>query len=220
MLDFATARRMMVEGQVRTADVTDPRLLGAMLALPRERFLPASRAPLAYLDLDVPLSDGESDRRLLKPMVLAKLIQAADIVETDRVLDVGCGTGYSAMLLAALAGSVVGLEEDATLARRAETLLAEAAVANARIVSGPLALGAPQQGPFDVIVLEGAAELIPTALVDQLKNGGRLLCVLGRGPGGKAMLYRLIDGDFSGRPVFDAAAPLLPGFEKKLSFVF
>lgn len=220
MLDFATARRMMVEGQVRTADVTDPRLLGAMLALPRERFLPASRAPLAYLDLDVPLSDGESDRRLLKPMVLAKLIQAADIVETDRVLDVGCGTGYSAMLLAALAGSVVGLEEDATLARRAETLLAEAAVANARIVSGPLALGAPQQGPFDVIVLEGAAEIIPTALVDQLKNGGRLLCVLGRGPGGKAMLYRLIDGDFSGRPVFDAAAPLLPGFEKKLSFVF
>ena len=220
MLDFATARRMMVEGQVRTADVTDPRLLGAMLALPRERFLPASRAPLAYLDLDVPLSDGESDRRLLKPMVLAKLIQAADIVETDRVLDVGCGTGYSAMLLAALAGSVVGLEDDATLARRAETLLAEAAVANARIVSGPLALGAPQQGPFDVIVLEGAAEIIPTALVDQLKNGGRLLCVLGRGPGGKAMLYRLIDGDFSGRPVFDAAAPLLPGFEKKLSFVF
>ena len=220
MLDFATARRMMVEGQVRTADVTDPRLLGAMLALPRERFLPASRAPLAYLDLDVPLSDGESDRRLLKPMVLAKLIQAADIVETDRVLDVGCGTGYSAMLLAALAGSVVGLEEDATLARRAEILLAEAAVANARIVSGPLALGAPQQGPFDVIVLEGAAEIIPTALVDQLKNGGRLLCVLGRGPGGKAMLYRLIDGDFSGRPVFDAAAPLLPGFEKKLSFVF
>ena len=220
MLDFATARRMMVEGQVRTADVTDPRLLGAMLALPRERFLPASRAPLAYLDLDVPLSDGESDRRLLKPMVLAKLIQAADIVETDRVLDVGCGTGYSAMLLAALADSVVGLEEDATLARRAETLLAEAAVANARIVSGPLALGAPQQGPFDVIVLEGAAEIIPTALVDQLKNGGRLLCVLGRGPGGKAMLYRLIDGDFSGRPVFDAAAPLLPGFEKKLSFVF
>ena len=124
MTDFAAARRMMVDGQVRTADVTDLRLLAAMLELPRERFFPDDKASLAYLDLDVPVSaPGQPVRRLLKPMVLAKLIQAADIAETDRVLDVGCATGYSTALLAHLAGSVVGLEEDAALARQAADAL-------------------------------------------------------------------------------------------------
>ena len=105
MTDFAAARRMMVDGQVRTADVTDLRLLAAMLELPRERFFPDDKASLAYLDLDVPVSaPGQPVRRLLKPMVLAKLIQAAEIAETDRVLDVGCGTGYSTALLSHLAG--------------------------------------------------------------------------------------------------------------------
>jgi protein-L-isoaspartate(D-aspartate) O-methyltransferase len=220
MTDFAAARRMMVEGQIRTADVTDPRLLAALFELPRERFLPASRAPLAYLDIDVPLSEGEGGRRLLKPMVLAKLIQAAEIAETDRVLDVGCGSGYSTMLLAALAEFVVGVEEDATLSHQAQNMPAEARPANIKIVTGSLPLGAPKDGPFDVIMLEGAVEVIPATLVDQLKKGGRLLCVLGRGPASKAMLYRLIDGDFSGRPIFDAAAPLLPGFAQQPSFVF
>ena len=116
MTDFAAARRMMVDGQVRTADVTDLRLLAAMLELPRERFCPEDKASLAYLDLDVPVSEqGQPVRRLLKPMVLAKLIQAADIAETDHVLDVGCATGYSTALLTRLAGSVVGLGEDAAL---------------------------------------------------------------------------------------------------------
>src|SRR4029079_16420035 len=124
MTDFAAARRMMVDGQVRTADVTDLRLLAAMLELPRERFFPAEKAPLAYLDWEVPASNpGQPIRRLLKPMVLAKLLQAADIGETERVLDVGCGTGYSTVLLTHLAGSVVGLEEDANLARQAVAAL-------------------------------------------------------------------------------------------------
>ena len=119
MIDFVAARRMMVDGQVRTADVTDPRLLSAMLDLPRERFFPEDKASLAYLDIDVPVSEaGLPVRRLLKPMVLAKLIQAAGIAATDHVLDVGCATGYSTALLAQLAGSVVGLEEDRTLARQ------------------------------------------------------------------------------------------------------
>lgn len=220
MTDFAAARRMMVDGQVRTADVTDPRLLAAMLELPRERFFPEEKAALAYLDLDVPVSEaGGPVRRLLKPMVLAKLIQAAGIAATDRVLDVGCATGYSTALLARLVGSVVGLEEDPALARRATEALAPAGLTNATIVTGPLTRGWPQEGPYDLIVLQGSTEIAPVALFDQLKDGGRLVCVLGRSPG-KAMLYRRIEGELSGRPVFDAAAALLPGFAKRQEFVF
>ena len=221
MTDFATARRMMVDGQVRTADVTDPRLLAAMLDLPRERFFPEDKASLAYLDLDVPVSEaGGPVRRLLKPLVLSKLIQAAGISATDRVLDVGCATGYSTALLARLAASVVGVEEDANLARRAADALVGARLSNAKIVTGPLARGYPQDGPYDLILLQGSAEIVPPVLFDQLKDGGRLLCVLGRDPVGKAMLYRRIEGDLSGRPVFDAAAAPLPGFAKPQEFVF
>ncbi|MEJ2626234.1 MAG: rRNA adenine N-6-methyltransferase family protein, partial [Pseudolabrys sp.] len=122
MTDFAAARRHMVDGQVRTADVTDLRIIGAMQKIPRERFVPAAEAGIAYLDLDVPA--GEGGRRMLKPMVLAKLIHAADIADTDRVLDVGCATGYGAAVLADLAAEVVALEEDAKLAKTAKTNLA------------------------------------------------------------------------------------------------
>ena len=220
MVDFPALRRMMVDGQVRTADVTDPRLLAAMFALPRERFFPEEKAALAYLDLDVPVSEaGGPVRRLLKPMVLAKLLQTVGIAENDHVLDVGCATGYSTALLSHLAGSVVGLEEDAALARWAAEALARAGLTNARIVTGALSLGAPEGGPYDLIVLQGSAEIVPVALFDQLKDGGRLACVLGRGPG-KAMLYRRIEGELSGRVVFDAAASPLPGFAKPHEFVF
>ena len=144
MIDFAAARRMMVDGQVRTADVTDLRLIAAMLELPRERFFPEEKASLAYLDLDAPVSaPGQPVRRLLKPMVLAKLIQAAAITDTDHVLDVGCGTGYSTALLTHLAGSVVGLEEDAGLARQAADALSWAGLPNAKIVSGRWRAAAP-----------------------------------------------------------------------------
>jgi protein-L-isoaspartate(D-aspartate) O-methyltransferase len=220
MIDFAAARRMMVDGQVRTADVTDPRLLAAMLELPRERFFPEEKASLAYLDIDVPVNEvGQPARRLLKPMVLAKLIQAAGINATDRVLDVGCATGYSTALLAQLAASVIGLEEDPALARQASETVAAAGAGNARIVRGPLSAGCPAEGPFDLILLEGATEIVPSGLMNQLKPGGQLACVLGRSPG-KATIYRRTDTDISGRAVFDAAAPLLPGFQKPQEFVF
>src|SRR5262245_27502830 len=213
MLDFAAARRMMVDGQVRTADVTDPRILSAMLDLPREQFFPDDKASLAYLDLDVPVSEaGAPVRRLLKPMVLAKLIQTANLAETDHVLDVGCATGYSTAVLARLARSVVGLEEDTALARQASGMLAAAGVTNAKVVTGALVKGWLAEGPYDLILLEGATETVPIALVDQLKSSGGLACVLGRGQAAKAMIYRRTEGDFSGRAVFDAAAPLLPGF--------
>jgi protein-L-isoaspartate(D-aspartate) O-methyltransferase len=153
-------------------------------------------------------------------MVLAKLIHAAEVGETDHVLDVGCTTGYSTAVLARLAGSVVGLEEDGILAGQASVSLAASGAGNAKIVTGPLARGCPAEARYDVIVLQGATELAPAALLGQLKDGGRLVCVLGRGAGGKAMLYRLIAGDLSGRPAFDAAAPLLPGFARPPAFVF
>jgi protein-L-isoaspartate(D-aspartate) O-methyltransferase len=220
MVDFAAARRMMVDGQVRTADVTDLRLLAAMLELPRERFFPEEKASLAYLDTDVMVSEpGLPVRRLLKPMVLAKLIQAAEIGETDRVLDVGCATGYSTALLSHLAGFVVGLEEDDTLARQAPEALSALGISNAKIAAGRLARGCPQDGPYDVILLQGSIEVVPPPLLDQLKDGGRLACVLGRSPG-RAMVYRRIEGELSGRPMFDAAAPVLPGFAQPAAFVF
>jgi protein-L-isoaspartate(D-aspartate) O-methyltransferase len=201
--------------------VTDPRLLAAMLDVPRERFFPEDKVSLAYLDLDVAVNEtGLPVRRLLKPMVLAKLIQAAGLGETDHVLDVGCATGYSTAVLARLAHSVVGLEEEASLARQASAMLAEAGTANAKVVAGALASGCPAEGPYDLILLEGATEAVPTTLLDQLKSGGRLACVLGRGQPGKAMIYRRTRGDLSGRAVFDAAAPLLPGFAKPQEFVF
>lgn len=222
MIDFAAARRMMVDGQVRPADVTDPGLIAAMFELPRERFVPERVKSLAYLDLDLPVSENgdAASRRLLKPMVLAKLLQAAEVVDTDRVLDVGCATGYSSAVLARLAGSVVALEEDAALAHRASELLAELGAVNAKVVTGSLLAGVAADGRYDVIVLEGSTEIMPTALLNQLKDGGQLIGVFGRGPTGKAMIYRSIEGDLSGRAIFDATAPLLPGFIRPAAFVF
>jgi len=217
MFDAVAARRLMVDGQVRTADVTDAALLDAMLAIPRERFLPPALAPLAYLDGDIQIAPG---RALLSPMVLAKLIQAARITAEDLVLDLGCGTGYSSAVLARLAGTVVALEEDAELARQARESLAAAGAAQVTLVVGPLVAGWPAAGPYDVILLNGSAEVLPEALGPQLKSGGRLVGVLGRPPATKATITHMIEGHFVGRPIFDAAARLLPGFVAPPAFVF
>jgi protein-L-isoaspartate(D-aspartate) O-methyltransferase len=219
MTDFAADRRMMVDGQIRTADVTDMRVLNAILDTPRERFVPATSAALSYLDLDLPVGEGAARGRcLLKPMVLAKLLQAAEIEAGDHVLDIGTASGYSAAVLSHLAASVTALEEDKALAKVAAEALA--GLANVTPVSGPLTAGWAQSAPYDVIVLEGSTEVVPQALCAQLKDGGRLVCVLGSGPSAKAMLYRRSGEDVGGRPVFDAAAPLLPGFAKVPVFAF
>ncbi len=219
MTDFAAARRHMVDGQVRPNDVTDLRLISAMLEVARERFVPQTSVSLAYLDLDLAVGEGAlASRRLLKPMVLAKLIQAADLGGTDRVLDVGCATGYAAAVLGRIAAQVVALEQDAGLAKAARAALSS--LPNVSVVGGPLVEGWPQAAPYDAILLEGATEIEPQAFRRQLKDGGRLVCVLGSGPGAKAMLYRRSGEEMGGRPIFDAAAAVLPGFVKPPVFAF
>lgn len=215
MTDFAAARRHMVDGQIRTADVTDLRIIAAMLEVPRERFMPPASVSLAYLDLDAPVS---ATRRLLKPMVLAKLIQAVQIGATDRVLDAGCATGYTAAVLARIAERVVALEPDPGLAKAAADALS--ALPNVDVVSARLTDGWPQGAPYDVVILDGATEIVPQTLCRQLKDGGRLVCVLGAGPGSKAMIYRRSGTEVGGRAIFDASATLLPGFAKTLAFAF
>lgn len=220
MADFATARRMMVDGQVRTADVTDLKILAAFDDVPRERFIAPSKTALAYLDIDAPVADGSSTRRMLKPMVLGKLLQAAEIVDTDRVLIVGCTTGYSAAIIARVAGSVVALDEDAALTDAAASNLSALGHANVEVVRAPLTAGWPAGAPYDVILIEGTIEVLPDSFRAQLKEGGRLLCLRGSKPPTKANLYRLVEGEMSGRPIFDATAPALPGFAEKPAFVF
>jgi protein-L-isoaspartate(D-aspartate) O-methyltransferase len=217
-MDFAVARRMMVDGQVLTRDVFDPDLLAAMLEVPRERFVPPAQAALAYLDRNLPLT-ADGSRCLLQPMVLARLLQAADITATDHVLDVGCGTGYSSALLARLAGSVVALEEDKDLAAFARRVLRELAP-QVEVVEGLLKTGWPAAGPYDAIVLNGAAKIIPEPLFAQLKDGGRLVGIEGEGPATQARIYCSIRGGISGRSITEAAAPLLPGFARPPEFVF
>jgi protein-L-isoaspartate(D-aspartate) O-methyltransferase len=215
MPDFATARRMMVDGQVRTYDVTDAAVLSAMLAVPRERFVPAEFASVAYIDTDIAVS---RTRRLLKPMVLAKLLQAAAIRPETRVLDVGGATGYAAAVLARMGAQVILLEDDAALAGQARRALAD--LGEVTVVEGPLFAGWAANAPYDVILLGGAAEVIPPDLFKQLADGGRLVGIVGEPPACQAMLFTASHGIGSGRPVFDAAAAPLPGFSKPKVFAF
>ena len=219
MTDFAQARRMMVEGQIRTNDVTDLRVLAAFDEVPRERFVPERWQAIAYLDRDVPVG-ATGARCLLKPMVLAKLIQAAEVGEGDRVLDLACATGYSSAILAKLARVVVALEEDADLAASATRALAAASTGNANVTTGNLVDGWPREAPYDVILLNGSIEVAPQPLLEQLADGGRLVAIVGRAPIGRGTVYRRSGTHVSTQAEFDAVAPLLPGFSKPPAFVF
>jgi len=223
MSDAAQQRTTMVESQILTSDVTDRRLLRAMGEVPRERFVPAPLAALAYMDEAVPLStpaDGGAQRWLMAPRVLAKLLQLAEIGEGDRVLDVGTGTGYSAAVLAPLAKTVIALESDGRLAAQARQNLAALAAANVTLVEGSLPDGCATEAPYDAIVLEGSVSAPPASLLDQLKDGGRLVAVIRKDGLGKATIWRRLGRSLDQWTAFDADAPPLPGFEPAPAFVF
>jgi protein-L-isoaspartate(D-aspartate) O-methyltransferase len=221
MFGFSTARQKMVDGQVRPSDVTDIRIIDAMLAVPREVFVPQSQRALAYLDLDLDVSEGGPAKRvLIKPAVTAKMLQAADIRETDNVLVVGCASGYLAALVARLARHVTATEPDSSLAAKAKAAFAELGLGNVTVKTAGVAEGDPATAPYDVIILNGATEVAPEGLYRQLKEGGRLVGAFAMTKPQRAMIVTRSQGDFGHRALFDAAIPILPGLERPPAFVF
>ena len=221
MEDFADARRKMVDSQLRTEGVTDHAILAAMGVVPREVFVPARQRALAYLDMDIPLRDGSGIQRyLISAAPLARLLQLADLGPADRVLVVGAGTGYAAAVLSRLAAGVVVLESDPALSMQAARNLSDLDIPNVDLAVGPLDAGWPAGGPYDIIVIDGAIETTPETLLDQLKEGGRMVAVIGYGRTGTATLFAKSGGRVGRRPAFDASLPPLPGFRKPEVFVF
>jgi len=218
MVDFAAARLNMVESQLRTNKVTDLRLLGAFQTVPRELFVPEPLRGIAYIDEDVALGGG---RFVMEPRVLARLLQAAQPGPEDVALDLGCGSGYATAILSRLVATVVALEDDAALATAVNRTLGELEIDNAVVVEGRLTEGYPKQAPYNVILLGGAVAEVPAAIADQLAEGGRLVTVVSAGLGlGRATLMRRDGGVISSRVLYDAALPVLPGFEAAPGFVF
>lgn len=217
MSDYASLRRIMVDCQVRTSDVTSFPVIEAMLAVPRERHVPEDRRAMAYVGKNLALAP---DRVILEPRSLAKMLDALAIRPTELVLDVGCTLGYSSAVAARLAEAVVAVEEDPVLADEAQAILARAGIDNASVVTAPLTEGAARHGPYDVIMLQGGVEQFPAALAAQLKPGGRAACIFISGPVGVCRLGRKVGDDISWRDMFHATAPVLPGFARAPAFQF
>jgi protein-L-isoaspartate(D-aspartate) O-methyltransferase len=221
--DYSEQRRKMVDGQIRTTDVTNPALLDAMLTVPREGFVRARQRSLAYIDEDIQIATPDGDRGsryLMEPSPFAKLVQLAEVRPSDFVLDVGCGTGYCSAVLSRLASSVIALESDPALADFAADALAELGYDNVVVVQGGLRDGYASEAPYDVIFVGGSVEEVPQAFFDQLKEGGRLVVVVGQGNAGVARIYLKTAGEVSGRSAFNAAIKPLPGFERVRTFEF
>lgn len=207
----------MVDNQLRTSGITDLRILDAMNRVPRERFVPDHQAPFAYSDDDIPLS---ARRVLAAPADFARLVQLAEVGSQDVMLDVGCGTGYSTAVLSMLANAVVALESDEVMAAKANDILADLDIGNAAAVAGPIEQGLAKEAPFDVIILEGSVDVVPPALLDQLRDGGRLVAVLGSGNAAVAHLYVRTGEDVAATPSFNVGLPILGKFASAPAFVF
>ena len=217
MADFAARRRTMVDTQVRPSDVTSFTVIDAMLNVPREAFLPEAARDLAYVGGPVPLTPT---RQLMEPRTIAKMLEALDVTPRELVLEIAPGTGYTTALLARMAEAVVAVEEDAELARDAEAALLEQGVDNAAVLTGALAEGSARNAPYDVIVIFAGVEAIPEAIIDQLKEGGRIMALFMQGPLGEVRMGVKTHGAVSWRMEFNATAPVLSGFARAPSFVF
>lgn len=217
MTESTIALSNMVDCQLRPNEVNDERVIAAVKSVPREVFVPKAKRSIAYVDEDICVGEG---RFLMEPRVFGRMLAAADICETDIVLDVGCATGYSAAVLAGLADAVVAVEENEKLAAQAEKNLSQLEIMNAAVVTCSMCDGVAKQGPFDVIFIEGAVEDIPAKLLSQLKDSGRLVCVKVEGGVGRAHIMRKQGDEISVQNLFDADVMALPGFEKPQAFVF
>ena len=217
MIDYAAARTAMVDRQVRPSDVTSFPIIEAMLNVPRERFTPPALRPVAYAGEHLTLGPS---RVMLDPRTFAKMLDAADPGPDDLVLDLGCGLGYSAAVLARMAAAVIAVEEDPAMARSAAATLTELAVDNAEVVEAPLVAGAPEHAAYNVILIEGGVEEVPEALLAQLRDGGRMAFVHMDGDFGRCEVLTRTGDRFGRRRAFDAAAPVAPGFTRHDEFEF
>jgi len=216
MTEFAARRVMMVDTQVRPSDVTKFPIIDAMLTVPREAYVPRHRREAAYMGDNLDIGGG---RVVLDPRTLAKMLESLDIQPTDLVLDLGCGLGYSSAVIARLADTVVGVEEDPAMAAEAQQLLSAEGVDTAVVIAGALAAGAMKHAPYDVITIQGGVEMVPEALLAQLKDGGRVGALFMEGALGTMKVGYQRHGAISWRPMFNAFAPILDGFKKPRAFV-
>jgi protein-L-isoaspartate(D-aspartate) O-methyltransferase len=222
MSDFSTARRNMVDGQIRPSSVTDWRIIDAMRAVPRDAFVPANQRELAYLDLDLDVSGaGATKRCLLRPVVTARLLQSANLQLAEHVLVVGCATGYLAALAAKLAGRVTATESDGPLAEQARDILQRlGGFGNVEVLKAACLEGAPASGPYFFFNDTATTEIVPTTLYRQLRDGGRLVGIFALGRTPRAEFLTPSDDDFGPRALFDVSAPLLPSLQRSAEFVF
>ena len=220
MTDFSVLRQRMVDNQIRTSEVTDRDVIAALLSVPREAFIPPDEKAFAYAERELRMAAGASLRRMMDPVRLARLVHALPRGADIRAMVVGCGSGYSAALLSRLAGSVVAVEEDNALAALARENLATVGAQNASVIEAKRADGHPAGGPYDAILIDGAVEIVPDALLSQLAPGGALAVIERDGGVSRAMLYEMVGKDTTKWPLFDAWATLLPGFERRREFVF
>jgi protein-L-isoaspartate(D-aspartate) O-methyltransferase len=214
-MDFTAQRNKMVDNQIRTTDVTSHSVLNAFLDVERENFVAESLRPLAYSDNDLEIARG---RYIMEPSPLAKLLQLAGLSKNDKVLEIGAGTGYATAVMSHLVGSVVAVESDPALIEAAKTNLA--GIENVTVESAELSAGCPSKGPYDIIFVNGSVAQVPDALFAQLKEGGRLVGVVGQGGSSSAQIFVRERGTQSQRWAFNTSVPKLPGFDKAAEFVF
>lgn len=215
MTDFATARTMMVDTQVRPSDVTKFHIIDAMLTVKRENFVPDNKRAVAYMGEHIALSGG---RTMLDPRTLAKMLDAVNVDRDDIVLDLGCGLGYSSALLARMCEAVIAVEDDPDRVADAEARLSDAGADNVAVIEGVLNEGAAKHGPYDAILIHGAVQQVPDTILDQLKEDGRIMAIFSDGALGEARVGVKAHGSVSWRMEFNANAPVLPGFEKEKTF--